>query len=180
MTLRRGTQEVLAARMVPVGEPGWQDVLDVLTEAAKLAHPSVVEPLRRLLLYVDHAPSVPVGSWVVLDDGRLLSVADDAWVKLHCPEVVRAGPKPPKRCMFVWRDLDGWHQCERRRDETHGHTESRFLVMAPRGKYARCCLGLIEKDGPAAEPWVQQCGMKRRLCQQPHMFFAKTRLEEDA
>ena len=183
MTLRRGTQEVLAARMVPVGEPGWQDVLDVLTEAAKLASPLIVDPLHRLLTSLDLAPRVPVGSWVVLDDGRLLSVAEDAWVEKHCPEVVKSAqkpPKPPKRCLWVWWDdrAGWWRQCDRPKSEPHAHAEPGAVPVRPWRYDGRRCLGVWVGGRYDQPPELEQCESLRDACGLTHSFVAKTRLEE--
>lgn len=112
-------------------------------------------------------------------------------------------PKPPKRCLWVWKDPQGWHQCERPRDD-HEHTVPPEIPNAirlhPHRGDGQCCLGVnvvhrpevpplpmprhpppYEPLRPDPFPWLYQCHRLRGSCLPfDHEFFAVTRLEEGA
>lgn len=88
-------------------------------------------------------------------------------------------PKSPKRCMWVWGDEDGLHQCDRPRSEPHTHTERGAVLFHPRWEGEPRCLG-VQLGGRVGEPLeLVQCESLRYACKVTHPFYAKTRMDED-
>lgn len=118
-------------------------------------------------------------------------------------------PKPPKRCLWVWKYPEGWYQCDRPRGDGHEHSPStgvfNGIELQPRRTWeghqnAQRCLGVnvvprvvvppmpmprhpapYKPSRPDPFPWLYQCERRRDRCEpSDHAFFAATRLEEEA
>lgn len=96
--------------------------------------------------------------------------------------------KGPKRCLFVWYDKNGWHQCEHQRTvPTHFEEKRGYpgIVAQPRDKLGKRCLGIehaVWTEGAYGQPVPAsggQCKEPRETCKVIHAFYAKTRLDKE-
>ena len=93
------------------------------------------------------------------------------------PEARGGSGESEARCLLVWREVGGWHQCHKRFAPAHDHPEcfgKRVLWLAEAtvsGEAA--CLGIDEDHGL---PHVQ-CSTKRSKCKAVHAFYGRTRVE---
>ena len=183
---------VLGDALAPVNLGAWL----VYEQGHGLAVWGATEVANRL-------PETRVSAWdLIRDAGVRLGVPEDTPVAVCMDESVSTGPaapthwnfyangeyvvtapvkkpKSPKRCMWVWGDEDGLHQCDRPRSEPHTHTERGAVLFHPRWEGEPRCLG-VQLGGRVGEPLeLVQCESLRYACKVTHPFYAKTRMDED-
>lgn len=89
-------------------------------------------------------------------------------------------PKPPKRCMWVWHDVEGWHQCDHQRAKFYSHSHPYGSWVSPRDSLGRRCLGADLVQSEQEKPRVRQCDRARGACGLlDHDFYVTIRLEEN-
>ena len=182
----------LASALYPRVAPGWlahepnlgisvwtpEDVAALLPETDVSEWDRIRDALVRLGLSEDTPVVVRVDESVSTG-----SPAPTHWNLYSNGEYVGSAPvkkpQPPKRCMWVWGDEDGLHQCDRPRSEPHTHTERGAVLFHPRWEGEPRCLG-VQLGGRVGEPLeLVQCESLRYACKVTHPFYAKTRMDED-
>ena len=87
-----------------------------------------------------------------------------------------------KRCLWVWWDSDGFHQCPSPRKVPHPHSDhpvsrtvhTRMITVPTEPK----CLGVWSWTNQVGETWIWECSAMRSMCSTQHPFYVKTRMEE--
>ena len=181
----------LASALYPRVAPGWlahepnlgisvwtpEDVAALLPETDVSEWDRIRDALVRLGLSEDTPVVVRVDESVSTG-----SPAPTHWNLYSNGEYVGSAPvkkpQPPKRCMWVWGDEDGLHQCDRPRSEPHAHTERGAVLFHPRWEGEPRCLG-VQLGGRVGEPLeLVQCESLRYACHVTHLVYAKTRMTE--